>query len=1186
MNQPIRVYCQPTWAAVALLVLSLLPGMAQPTNCTTPPNGLVGWWRAEGNANDAAGVNHGQLLNNAGYATGLVGQAFNLNSVSASYIQVPDSDLWAFGTNDFSVELWVNFRTWNPSGNYYFPEAIFAANDEGAGPQNKWIFCLDNGKLTLIVCSPTLGALYLIQAPFAPTVGQWYHLALVRSGNVFTTYVNGVAVGSQTLSLDIPNANAPLNIGQAEGLGYVNGLIDELSIYQHALSQTEVQAIYNAGSQGKCPPTTAPVITSEPADQVVPVGSSASFTVTATGSSPLTCQWYYFQTNLLAGATNISLTLTNVQPGQAGYYSVVITNAYGIATSSNALLTVITNCLPLPSGLVGWWRGEGNVSDSFGLNDGTLVNGAGFGNGLVGRAFNLSPGNSGYIQVPDSDLWAFGTNDFSIELWVDFRSWSPSGVYYSPEAVFAANDEGPGTLNKWMFCLVSGNLELIVCSPTLGALYLIQAPFSPNLNQWYHLALVRNGNNFTAFTNGVAAGSQNLPLNIPNPSAPLTLGQAEGIGFLDGLLDEVSIYRRALTGAEVASIYSNGGGGKCASSIQPAFISQPMNQTVTVGTNATFTALVAGTPPLTYQWYFNATNLVTGATNSTLTLTNVQPEFAGAYSLMASNLLGAATSSNALLTVTTNSPIITSHPTNRSVLVGASASFTVAAAGSFPLSYQWYRGGGILVTNATNSTLVLTNILTGQAGTYFAVASNAFGTAASSNATLTVAYPPIGFQIRNTNSLTSSFLSTPVIWSPNGNENALSFSLSFDTTKLTYNGIALGSGSTGAELILNTAQIASGKLGVSVQMPPGSTFTAGIQQLVLINWWVPSLAGSTTTPILFADTPLARQCWDNQLNSLPAGYTNGTLTITIAPGYEGDAYPRPSGDKSLALIDWLQIGRYAARLDYPTNATEFQRADCAPRSSLGNGSITVADWVQSGRYVFGWDLPTAVGGPQSAQTFTGPGTSPSRLLSLPGAALLPGHSTNLSILLAAQGNENAVGFSLRFEPSLTRFVSAGLGLGAAGASLYVNTNLLTSGLLGFALVLPPGNAFPAATKELVQVVFEASTLASGSFLPTFTDQLVIREVASPTADSLPVGFQTSPIVVYPSPTLTVGVSEENVVLTWPAWAADFSLQMAPTNLPPDSTWMTLPATPQVSNDLSIVVLPLSAGPNYYRLYHP
>jgi hypothetical protein len=94
-----------------------------------------------------------------------------------------------------------------------------------------------------------------------------------------------------------------------------------------------------------------PSIASQPTNQTVAVGGTANFSVTASGSLPLSYQWAFNGTNIV-GATNTSLTLTNVQLSQAGNYTVLVTNLFGSILSSNAVLMVTLDHFawnPIPS---------------------------------------------------------------------------------------------------------------------------------------------------------------------------------------------------------------------------------------------------------------------------------------------------------------------------------------------------------------------------------------------------------------------------------------------------------------------------------------------------------------------------------------------------------------------------------------------------------------------------------------------------------------------------------------------------------------------------------------------------------------------------------------------------------------------------------------------------------------------
>ena len=147
-----------------------------------------------------------------------------------------------------------------------------------------------------------------------------------------------------------------------------------------------------------------------------------------------------------------------------------------------------------------------------------------------------------------------------------------------------------------------------------------------------------------------------------------------------------------------------------------ASLSYTNSTTVGNVTNATLTGLVAGT-----TYFFAATAL-----NST----NVESDFSN------------ETTFTVPTSTTTQAPTITTQPASQSVPAGATASFTVVASGSAPLSYQW-RWNGANIGGATSPTLSLTSVTTGQAGAYSCVVTNAIGSITSGIATLTVSPPLI-----------------------------------------------------------------------------------------------------------------------------------------------------------------------------------------------------------------------------------------------------------------------------------------------------------------------------------------------------------------------------------------------------------------------------------------------------------
>ncbi len=244
----------PAFAVALLLTCCGYSAQAQST-CLQPPSGAIAWWSLDettGNTSvDRVGNHTAAWANGPVPAPGEVRGALQFNGTN--YLAAQDSDEWAFGKNDFTVELWANFDV-VPGGDLVHPGAIFIGSDDGPGSRNKWFFALGGGLLhfTVYNTADPPPNFYLVRAHFTPIIGQWYHLAVRKRGTLFTIYVNGTAVGSETSNSPIANASAPLTIAQAENLGFIKGRLDEITMYNRALAPEEIMAIYVAGTAGKC----------------------------------------------------------------------------------------------------------------------------------------------------------------------------------------------------------------------------------------------------------------------------------------------------------------------------------------------------------------------------------------------------------------------------------------------------------------------------------------------------------------------------------------------------------------------------------------------------------------------------------------------------------------------------------------------------------------------------------------------------------------------------------------------------------------------------------------------------------------------------------------------------------------------------------------------------------------------
>ncbi len=174
--------------------------------------------------------------------------------------------------------------------------------------------------------------------------------------------------------------------------------------------------------------------------------------------------------------------------------------------------------------------------------------------------------------------------------------------------------------------------------------------------------------------------------------------------------------------------------------VAPTISTQPASQTVTAGQTATFSVVAAGTAPLSYHWQKNGAN-ITGATATSYTTPATASSDSGStFDVVVSNTAGTITSAAAALIVNAAAvaPTITTQPTNQTVTAGQTATFSVVAAGSAPLSYQWQKNGAN-ITGATATSYTTPATASSDSGSTFdVVVSNTAGTITSAAATLTV----------------------------------------------------------------------------------------------------------------------------------------------------------------------------------------------------------------------------------------------------------------------------------------------------------------------------------------------------------------------------------------------------------------------------------------------------------------
>ncbi len=426
-----------------------------------------------------------------------------------------------------------------------------------------------------------------------------------------------------------------------------------------------------------------PNVTGDPASQTVNPGDPVSFTVTATGTGPLGYQWRKGGMGL-SGKTSATLTLASCVAGDAGSYDCVVSNLAGTDTSAAATLTVRT----LPS-----------ITTPPASQ--TIVQG----NPVT---FSVVAAGTG----PLAYQWQRATTNLP----------GATGTSYSIPAVALADAAS--------YRVVVTNLAGTVTSA--AATLTVQAP--PQVTGDPASQTVNQGDtaNFTVTATGTPAPTYQWRKGgtaIPGKTAA-TLSLTSVLPADEGSYDCVvsNVVSTATSAAATLTVR-----------VPPNVTGDPVSQTVNPGDTASFTVTATGTGPLGYQWRKGGTNLV-GKIAATLSIPGAQSADTGSYDCVVSNLAGSDTSAAATLSVRTV-PSITTPPASQTIVQGNPVTFSVVAAGTGPLAYQWQRATTNL-PGATGTSYSIPSVTLGDAASYRVVVTNLAGTVTSTAATLTVQAPP------------------------------------------------------------------------------------------------------------------------------------------------------------------------------------------------------------------------------------------------------------------------------------------------------------------------------------------------------------------------------------------------------------------------------------------------------------
>ncbi|MGB7984257.1 MAG: Ig-like domain-containing protein [Terracidiphilus sp.] len=549
-----------------------------PAQACYPQNpGLVSWWKGDDDATDLMGHNNGTLENGAGFALGAVNDAFSFNG-NNQYVLIGEpvpADLQI--QNNITLSAWIYptaYPTSNgtPSGSAtwgmimgsdynYNGASVFLNGTQNAltnVPIGSIEFALGDGSAWHLALTTT-------QVP----LNQWTLVtAAATANNPMQVYFNGVAQptvndGTSLWTGTVAYSNSEwFAIGQDSATNYpFNGLIDEVQVYNTALSTAQVQGLYNVAGAGVCSVGTASTVGLSSSNASVPVGTSVTITASITPSgSTGTVTFTDNTTGSPLGTETVSGGLAAITTSAlvAGTHN--ITASYSgdsVTASSNStpfyqsMTEGGLQCAYKPTSIIDWYPAESNANDTVGGVTGTAQGTIGYATGEVGQAFNFTALGDVSTSLASSLNTAPGTQ-FTVSFWMYWNGTDNQVVIGFPNYDLAFDAGGFG------FNTNSGDIWGISESGLA--------------NKWVQVTAVFNNGNVKSnqlYINGVQQsvsqqrGSSPSSIQVQTPAYIGGQGSSYPSWYFNGLIDEVQFFNGALTPAQVQGIYNAGSAGVC-----------------------------------------------------------------------------------------------------------------------------------------------------------------------------------------------------------------------------------------------------------------------------------------------------------------------------------------------------------------------------------------------------------------------------------------------------------------------------------------------------------------------------------------------------------------------------------------------------------------------------------------------
>ena len=525
---------------------------------------MVGYWRFDETSGppyeDSYGANDASCSDCPTSVTGQVGRAQQFDG-SSNEVQIPDDGSFDWGADDsFTIEFWMRTDDATPSEN-----RVIVGRDGGPTSLHWWIGYQTDGTARFQLQDINGHGRYL--GAVGPDIndGDWHHLVCVRDDDagLNTLYIDAAVVDTGYYHYDAGfDETVPMNVGYLDLSSHhyrYPGEVDELAIYDRALTAVEIGDHYTRGisGEGYCEEEeTAPVITSTPVTDGME-SRLYTYDVEATGYPAPTFALTVNPVGMTIVDTTGAISWTPTG-GDVGLndVEVVATNSAGADTQTFQIdVAEEPDC---PTDIAHYWQFEEAAApydDLWGTADATCTNCPSDVGGIVGQA-KWFDGSDDEVDVPDDDTFDWGAEDsFTIEFWM-MTDESTSG-----NRVIVGRDAGGG-LHWWVGPDGSG-IPSFQLRDSSGAGNMFSAGSALNDSTWHHFVAVRDGaaDMNRLFVDGALLDSLFYDyLSDFAGTVPINIGYINAGGHYryHGAIDEVALYDRAVHIEEIQSHYTSG----------------------------------------------------------------------------------------------------------------------------------------------------------------------------------------------------------------------------------------------------------------------------------------------------------------------------------------------------------------------------------------------------------------------------------------------------------------------------------------------------------------------------------------------------------------------------------------------------------------------------------------------------